>query len=711
MKFLLLLAIVVPLAAQQPDQPPPAAQPAPAKQPAPTPAAKPGEPPAAQPPTPAAKPGEPAAAQPAPTPGTQPAKPTAKAPAEAPSPVPSTESWLTGSIDFGYRWRTDVGGSADTYRSIVNLGSGPKLLGAEFSLSDPKKRLFDQLHVRAYGWGDDPYSSFHLDARKSKLYEFRADYRDIVYYNNLASFADPLLIHGVALDEQSFDTRRRLASFELDLLPGHSIVPYVAFSRDSGAGTGVTTFVSDADEFPVPNSLRDSTNLYRGGLRIELRRFHATLEQGGTTFKDDQSVFWNGALNYGNVVTPFFGQTLDLSNLLGAYGIRGTSLFSKALVTASPAPWLDLYGQFLYSQPDSTIHYQQQASGNLLLQSQLLFYNAEQYLVSGAAKLPHTSGSLGAEIRPFSRVRIVQSWLTDRMHNSGSTSSSQTLAGLGFSSQMSALLASSLATNYNQEEIDVFFDVTSRLTVRGGYRYVWGDGSDVVLPAEGLAGLERASFHRNTGLGGAVFHASSNLSISGDAEGSSSGGVYFRTSLYNYQRVRARARYQLSTSLNVSADFTLLNNQNPTPGIRYDFLSHQESLSLQWSPKGGKTWDVEGSYSRSTARSDINYLAPQVLTPQRSFYRDNAHTATALFHIKLPHAFGLAPELSGGGSFFISSGSRPSSYYQPIGKLSAPMGKRIACFAEWRYYGYGEAFYLFEGFRTHLLTAGLRWTL
>lgn len=31
-------------------------------------------------------------------------------------------------------------------------------------------------------------------------------------------------------------------------------------------------------------------------------------------------------------------------------------------------------------------------------------------------------------------------------------------------------------------------------------------------------------------------------------------------------------------------------------------------------------------------------------------------------------------------------------------------------FAEWRYYGYGEAFYLYEGFRTHLLTAGLRLT-
>jgi hypothetical protein len=43
-------------------------------------------------------------------------------------------------------------------------------------------------------------------------------------------------------------------------------------------------------------------------------------------------------------------------------------------------------------------------------------------------------------------------------------------------------------------------------------------------------------------------------------------------------------------------------------------------------------------------------------------------------------------------------------------KLWIPMGKKVTWFAEWRYYGYGEALYLYEGFRTHLVTAGLRIT-
>ena len=631
--------------------------------------------------------------------------------AETPSPVPSAESWLTGSIDVGYRWRTDVGGSLDAYRSIVNLGSGPKLIGADFTLTDPQHRAFDQIHVWANSWGDEPYETVHLDAKKSKLYDFSADYRDFAYFDFLPSYADPLLSRGIVLNEQSFDTRRRLANFQIDLLPGNWFIPYFAYDRDSSSGTGATVFVTDANEFPVPNTLRDQTNLYRGGVRFELRRFHVTLEQGGTTFKDDQNIFQNpGSTNLGNVATPIFGQTTDLTNLLAAYGVRGTSIYSKALFTASATSWLDLYGQFLYSQPDTNVNYQQTATGNLLLQSQLLFYTSQQYLISAAAKLPHTSGSLGAEIRPLRRVRIVQSWLTDRLHNAGSAASTQTLAGTGVSEQMAALLASSLVTNYSQEEIDVIFDATSKVTLRGGYRYVWGDANDAVLPPEGLLSSDQAKLRRNVGIGGVTYHPTQKISIRTDAEVASSGGAYFRTSLYDYQKVHAQVRYQALTNLSLAADFTLLDNNNPVPGVNYDYRSQQESLSLFWSPAGGKFGDFQGSYTRSTLHSDIGYLVPQTLTPQTSLYTDNAHTATALFNVKLPHVEGIAPKLSAGGSFFISSGSRATSYYQPLATLWLPISKKISLFADWRYYGYGEAFYLYEGFRTNLVTTGLRFT-
>jgi hypothetical protein len=39
-----------------------------------------------------------------------------------------------------------------------------------------------------------------------------------------------------------------------------------------------------------------------------------------------------------------------------------------------------------------------------------------------------------------------------------------------------------------------------------------------------------------------------------------------------------------------------------------------------------------------------------------------------------------------------------------------PAGKHLTWFAEWRYYGYNEAFYLYEAFRAHIVTLGLRLT-
>ena len=79
-------------------------------------------------------------------PASQPA--STPAPAAAGSPVPSTDNWVSGWIEGGYRWRTGVAGSFDTYRSIVNLGDGPKLLATEFTVTDPKHRWFDRIDVR-----------------------------------------------------------------------------------------------------------------------------------------------------------------------------------------------------------------------------------------------------------------------------------------------------------------------------------------------------------------------------------------------------------------------------------------------------------------------------------------------------------------------------------------------------------------------------------
>ncbi len=630
-------------------------------------------------------------------------------PAAAPAPAPSDQDWISGWFEVGYRWDTGVAGSLDTYRTFVNLGSGPKLLGTEFTLTDPKHRLFDQIDVRAYNWGDEPSETLHFGAKKKKRYELNADYRDFAYFNDLPSFADPLASRGVMLDEQSFDTRRHLGSYTLDLLPGNWIVPYLAFEQDSGTGTGADTFVSQPNQFPVPFTTYDRTDLFRGGVRIERRRFHVTLEQGGTTFVNNQNEYQSGATNYGNNLVPYLGQTIDLQNLAVAYGIRGSSIYSKGLITVNVASWLDLYGQVLFSQPSTNVNYTQNALGNLVSQSNLLFYTSQMYLVTAAAELPHTSGSFGAEVRPMKRVRILENWLTDRLHDAGSASSLTSYLAPGGIPSMAALLASSLASNYSQNEVNVLYDPWAKLSLRAGYRYVWGDANDLVLPAADLVSSDQGKMRSNVALVGLTYRPVQKITLSGSGEFATSGGEYFQTSLYNYQKIQAKVRYQATKTLNLSADFGLLNNHDPQQGVNYEYSSHQESLSVMWTPPR-QGWDFEGSYTRGTIYSNIGYLEPETLGPQLSLYRDNAHDVSGLFHIKLGKTKGPAPQLMAGGSAFLSSGSRPTAYYQPLARLSVPWGKRTQLFAQWTYYGYGEAFYLYEGFRTHLVTVGLRVT-
>jgi hypothetical protein len=227
---------------------------------------------------------------------------------------------------------------------------------------------------------------------------------------------------------------------------------------------------------------------------------------------------------------------------------------------------------------------------------------------------------------------------------------------------------------------------------------------------KGSNSLDRAKLQRHVFLGGLSFRPMPRLSINADAEGVASGRTYFRTSLHDYQRAGFRTRYQLTGSVNLAADYRILNNQNPIPGIGYDFRNQQTAIVLSWAPADGKRVNVQADYTRLTLRSDITYLVPQTLQRERSLYRENGHSVGALIDFSPPSYRGLTPKISAGGSLFRSSGSRPTTYYQPLARILLPITRNLAWLSEWKYHGFGEAFYTYEAFRTHLIETGIRFT-
>jgi hypothetical protein len=298
-------------------------------------------------------------------------------------------------------------------------------------------------------------------------------------------------------------------------------------------------------------------------------------------------------------------------------------------------------------------------------------------------------------------VRIIDFWMTDHMHNSTSDLLAETLLFNSGALNPSTLTAARLDESYNRQEIDVLFDVTSRLTVRVGDRYNWGDAT---LTAPGIVGSPYESGHlsQNVGLAGITYRFAQKTRVSVDYEISRSNNAYFRTSLRDYTKFHVRGSRDLTSSLRFGVDFSLLINNDPETSINYDFSSHAASLSLQWLPKGGKWVTALLDYTRSSVQSSIFYLIPNTRQQDTSQYHENAHTGTALIGVKW---------FSAGGSFFKSSGTRPTQYYQPLARISVPLHKKIYWNAEWRYYGFaesGQSYYFLEGFRSNQLMTSLK---
>ena len=97
---------------------------------------------------------------------------------------------------------------------------------------------------------------------------------------------------------------------------------------------------------------------------------------------------------------------------------------------------------------------------------------------------------------------------------------------------------------------------------------------------------------------------------------------------------------------------------------------------------------------------------PQTRVNEQSLYRDDAHSGTGA--LDLPIWFVPGAKVSLGGSYFFSSGSRPTHYNQPFAKLQLPPVKHVQLWGEWRWYGYAEPFYGYENFRANLILVGLR---
>ena len=215
-------------------------------------------------------------------------------------------------------------------------------------------------------------------------------------------------------------------------------------------------------------------------------------------------------------------------------------------------------------------------------------------------------------------------------------------------------------------------------------------------------GFEKAQLRRQSFIGGAVLRPVKNLTINADLEVASGDQAWFRTTLTDFDSTRVRARYQINSKWSATGRYMHIHGTNPSWAGSYAFSNSSGGASVQFSPSAH--WSVLAEYTRGALLSDILFRDPATFGALRSLYRDDSHAGTYLLDAT-PHK---RMKLTVGGTMLKTSGTRPTAFYQPQGRITLPMRKTCELFGEWRYYGFGEVYFRPEAFRSHQLTAGIR---
>ena len=652
---------------------------------------------------------------------TQEAGPQQEAGPETQVAPPEAREPVTGFLDFGFRWVPRLDGNEDMYRTFVNYGEGPKLFGANLSLENLKPAWFDRFHVQANSWGGEPYSTVRVNADRAGSYEFSFSHRRLDYFSNVADFANPLLGFGVLDSQQARDFQRRMWDAELTLWPHHRISPFVQFSRTARSGPGFNPFVGSGNEFVSNVRFDDSTNLFRGGTHVNFSRIRFTVEAGGAEFDDSERLFFGGPRSFGNRLTgtrapsPVLGRTTFLDAAEQRYRVEGNSFFARASVFAQPFSVLDVSGQFAFSQASRDFRFEETATGSFAVTPQLIGFSQAASQAFGEALRPRPSGNVSLEVRPFSRLRIIDSFYTNRFHQSSSRLFTQVLSGVVGLAGTTAPPTRQIeepgfglyTTDYNRHQVEAIVAVHPRVSLRGGHRLEWWD---VKLPAPVLAGgvqFEEGEQRRSIALGGFTVRLLRDLHLTGDTEISSGDTALYRISLLEYQKVKLGLRYRPRPSLSVFAKFTYLGNDNDQSTIELEARSRDLAVGAFFAPNDGRRVTVALDYSHSDIDSDIFYLAPSTRDRERFVYDLEAHQASAFVNVAIVRG----ARISLGGAVVVADGNRASEFWQPQAELSIPLHRRVNWLNQWRYYGYRSDNYLFENFNSHLFSTGLRVTV
>ena len=217
--------------------------------------------------------------------------PTPAAPFPAPEAQMTTPTGYTihQSVDLGGRI-TNPTGSGAMYDTLVNLQSGPRVLGETFemrALPGKKGTLVDSISAIGSGFGGDPNSFTKLDFSKGKIYEFSGLFRRDREYFDYDLLGNPNIPAGQSIPigpktaptgtfawpqvNQSpflFNTVRRMTDTNLTIFPLAKVAFRAGYSQNVFQGPSLSPSGYQFAKYDaiLQENQRNSTDDFTGGI-------------------------------------------------------------------------------------------------------------------------------------------------------------------------------------------------------------------------------------------------------------------------------------------------------------------------------------------------------------------------------------------------------------------------------------------------------------
>ncbi|MGC8550723.1 MAG: hypothetical protein ACP5M4_13595 [Acidobacteriaceae bacterium] len=195
---------------------------------------------------------------------------------------------LHGAINMGGHM-TSLTGSNAMYDTLVNLHSGPRVLGSTFELrplTTNKRPLFDHMEIYSNGFGGDPFNFTRMDVVKGKYYQFSGTFNRNRRYFDYDLLGNPNIPSGQSIPigpvtaptgslawpqvEQSsflYNTVRRRTDVNLILFPMSRVSYEVEYEQNVFQGPSLSPGGQiNQGDLLLNMYQRHSTDFFRGAI-------------------------------------------------------------------------------------------------------------------------------------------------------------------------------------------------------------------------------------------------------------------------------------------------------------------------------------------------------------------------------------------------------------------------------------------------------------